>query len=64
MEDIKHEILREGADVILKIDYESSLRAPSVEDDPVTMAKTINLLLEEEDNSFSIENYLNRTHDF
>ena len=47
MEDIKHEILREGADVILKIDYESSLRAPSVEDDPVTMAKTINLLLEE-----------------
>ncbi len=41
-----YDIIREGDDVILRIDCEAYTRLPSIEDDSVTMAKTIDLLLE------------------
>lgn len=41
-----YEVLREGEDTILKIDCERLLRAPSIEDDAVYMAKTVDTLIE------------------
>lgn len=41
-----YEVLREGEDTILKIDCEKLLRAPSIEDDAVYMAKTVDTLVE------------------
>lgn len=41
-----YSVEREGADVILKIKYEKIPQAPSIEDDPITMARTMNTLLE------------------
>ena len=45
-EEVKHNVIREGADVILTIDYENVQEQPSIEDEPVTMARAITLLLE------------------
>lgn len=46
-EDIwKYEVIREGEDVILRVDCERLARAPSLEDDPLYMAKTVEMLLE------------------
>jgi len=42
----KYEIIREGDDVILRVDCERLTRVPSLEDDPLYMAKTIEILLE------------------
>ncbi|MBI4149902.1 type II/IV secretion system ATPase subunit [Candidatus Woesearchaeota archaeon] len=42
----KYEVIREGEDVILRIDCERLARVPSLEDDPLYMAKTIDILLE------------------
>ncbi len=41
-----YEIIREGSDVILKIDYEKTLESPLIEEDPVTMSRVVNMLLE------------------
>lgn len=41
-----YEIIREGEDTILRINCERLLRSPSIEDDPVYMAKTVETLLE------------------
>ncbi len=41
-----YEVVREGSDIILKINYERVLEPPSIEDDPVAMQRVINMLLE------------------
>src|SRR3989344_8879185 len=41
-----YEIIREGEDAILRVNCERLLRSPSIEDDPVYMAKTVETLLE------------------
>ncbi|PIN86585.1 hypothetical protein COV19_03640 [Candidatus Woesearchaeota archaeon CG10_big_fil_rev_8_21_14_0_10_44_13] len=41
-----YEVIREGEDTILRVDCEKLLRAPSIEDDPVYMAKTVDTLIE------------------
>ncbi|MFH1053905.1 MAG: ATPase, T2SS/T4P/T4SS family [Candidatus Woesearchaeota archaeon] len=40
------EVIREGEDITLRIDYEKQLRIPSLEDDPVCMSKTMDKLIE------------------
>ena len=44
--DITYEILREGEDNTLKLEYENYPKVPSIEDDEVVMAKAIELLIE------------------
>jgi len=39
------EVVREGEDTILRIDYQSTPRVPSVEDDELCMAQTMDLLI-------------------
>ncbi len=41
-----YDIVREGDDIILRIDCEAYTRLPALEDDAVTMSKTIDILLE------------------
>ncbi|GAG30108.1 unnamed protein product, partial [marine sediment metagenome] len=41
-----YDVVREGEDIILMINCEEYSKLPSIEDDPVTMAKTCDLLLE------------------
>ncbi len=41
-----YELVREGEEVVLKIDCEKYFRIPSIEDDPFTMAKVCDLLNE------------------
>ncbi|MFO8015944.1 MAG: type II/IV secretion system ATPase subunit [Candidatus Woesearchaeota archaeon] len=41
-----YEIIREGEDTILRVNCENLLRSPSIEDDPVYMAKTVDTLIE------------------
>ena len=41
-----YEIVREGSDVILKIDYEKAIESPLMEEDSTTMSRVINILLE------------------
>ncbi len=41
-----YEVLREGEDVILRVDCSSIIRAPSLEDDPIYMAKIIETLVQ------------------
>ena len=43
--DYKHEILKEGVDNILKINYSELPRLPSLEDDEVCMAETLGFLV-------------------
>lgn len=42
----EYDILREGEDIILRVNCEDYHRAPSLEDDPMLMAKTVDLLQE------------------
>ena len=42
----EYEVLREAEDVILRINYEKYIKVPSIEDDPVCMADTIEKLAE------------------
>ena len=42
----KVEVIREGEETILTIDCEEYTRIPSIEDDPITMSKTCELLIE------------------
>ncbi len=42
----EYEVLREGGEAILRINYDQYLRVPSLEDDPVTMSRTCDFLLE------------------
>lgn len=42
----KYEVVHEGEEVILRVDCEHVLRFPSIEDDPIYMAKTVELLVE------------------
>ena len=41
-----YDILREGEEITLMIDCESYSQIPSLEDDPITMGKTIDILIE------------------
>src|SRR3989339_297661 len=41
-----YDIIREGEDVILQINCEAYSRVPSLEDDPITMSKTCDILNE------------------
>ena len=45
-ENWKYEVIREGEDIIIKVDCEKFLRAPSLEDDNVYMSHIIDTLLE------------------
>jgi len=40
------EIIREGEDIILRIDYTEQSRIPSIEDDPICMSRTVDRLIE------------------
>ena len=42
----EYEVTHEGAETILRINYESTPRIPSIEDDPVCMSATIDRLIE------------------
>ena len=42
----KYEILTEGEETILKVNAEDWLTVPSLEDDPITMSRTMDLLIE------------------
>ena len=44
--DISYEILREGEDNTLKLEYENYPKVPSIEDDDLVMAKAVELLIE------------------
>jgi len=44
-----YEVMREGDDVILSVNLEDYLHVPSIEDDPVVMSKTCNMLIEVKD---------------
>lgn len=46
MADVKYEVVREGSDVILQVDYEKDSASPSIEDDRLTMSRMIDLLLQ------------------
>jgi archaeal flagellar protein FlaI len=41
-----YDLIREGEDVILKVNCEDYIKTPSLEDDPVLMSKTVDLLAE------------------
>jgi archaeal flagellar protein FlaI len=41
-----YEIIREGEEIILRIDVENYTRTPSIEDDPMCMARTVDILSE------------------
>lgn len=41
-----YDLIREGEDTILRVDFEASTLTPSLEDSPVTMAKTVEFLIE------------------
>ena len=41
-----YDIIREGEDVILKVNCENYDRTPSLEDDPILMSKTVDMLAE------------------
>ncbi|MFP4645384.1 MAG: ATPase, T2SS/T4P/T4SS family [Candidatus Woesearchaeota archaeon] len=43
---LNYEVIREGDDVILNVDYTTRGRIPSIEDDEVTMSEAITLLIE------------------
>jgi len=42
----KYEVLHEGEETILRIDASSWLTVPSLEDDPITMSRTVDILIE------------------
>jgi len=44
-----YDVIREGDDVILSVNLEDYPRVPSIEDDPIVMAKTCNMLIEVRD---------------
>lgn len=44
-----YEIIREGTDIVVNIDSEAYTKVPSIEDDPLTMSKTIDILTEVRD---------------
>ena len=44
--DSSYEIIREGEDVILRVNYENSTHFPSLEENPLIMSKTIDSLIE------------------
>jgi len=44
-----YEIIREGTDIVISINCESYTKVPSLEDDPLTMAKTVDILTEVRD---------------
>ena len=46
MDEVKYEVIREGSDVILQVDYEKDTASPSIEDDKLTMSRMLGLLLE------------------
>lgn len=48
-EAFSYELIREGDDKVVKINCEKYIRAPNVEDDPITMAKVIEILTENKD---------------
>ena len=41
-----YDIIREGEDIIVKIDCENYQKTPSLEDDPILMSKTMDILAE------------------
>ncbi len=41
-----HEVIREGEETILRVNYEEYPRVPSIEDDPVVMSATVDKLVE------------------
>ena len=41
-----YEVIREGEDVILRVDCSRIIRSPSIEDDPIYMAKIIETLVQ------------------
>jgi len=45
-EDEDYELVREGGETTLKLDFEKYTRAPSLEDDPITMSRTMDKLIE------------------
>ena len=45
-ENLSYEIVREGDETILRVDYEKATTIPSIEDSPVCMAKTCEKLIE------------------
>jgi len=44
-----YEIIREGTDIVVIIDCENYPKVPSIEDDPIAMSKTIEILIEVKD---------------
>ncbi len=45
-EENKYEVLHEGEETILRVNAESWLTVPSLEDDPITMSRTMDMLVE------------------
>ncbi|MCA9477605.1 MAG: type II/IV secretion system ATPase subunit [Nanoarchaeota archaeon] len=43
---LKYDVIREGDDVVLVVDYSNRGRIPSIEDDEITMSETMTMLLE------------------
>ena len=43
-EQFAYDILREGEEIILKIDCDTYIRLPSIEDDPLVMAKVVEII--------------------
>ncbi|MDO8481164.1 MAG: type II/IV secretion system ATPase subunit [Nanoarchaeota archaeon] len=46
-EPFSYDTLREGEDTVLMVDCEGYSRVPSIEDDPLTMARTVDILAQE-----------------
>ena len=59
-----YDIIREGDDTILRIDCEAYTRMPSIEDDAVTMSRTIDILQEAGSNITKIVFYQKRDFEY
>ena len=42
----KYDVIREGNEIMIRCDCENLLRVPSLEDDPIYLAKAIDMLIE------------------
>ena len=45
-ETFKYEILREGEEIVLRVEMEDYPKIPSIEDDPIAMSRIVDIVVE------------------
>ncbi len=58
---LKYDIVREGDDIVLLVDYSQRGRIPSIEDDEITMSETMTMLME---NQSTTKLIFSQKHDY